>query len=70
MKKLILVPLFLAVIGCNDGGDLQPAFVSNPHFSMPTGDINWHGGNWHHHKVPEALNWDRLSSDYYNEDNA
>lgn len=69
MKKLILVPLFLAIIGCNSG-DLQPALIPDPHFSMPTGDVNWHGGNWHHHKVPEALNWDKLSSDYYTEDGA
>lgn len=69
MKKLILVPLFFAVIGCNDGGDLQPALIPDPHFSMPTGDVKWHQ-DWHHHKVPEAIHWDKLSSDYYTEDEA
>lgn len=68
MKKLILVPLFLAIIGCNNG-DLQPAFIPDPHFSMPTGDVKWHQ-DWHHHKVPEATHWDKLSSDYYTEDEA
>lgn len=68
MKKLLIVLTF-ALVGCSNG-DLQPAFSPDQHFSMPTGDINWHGGNWHHHKVPDNTHWDKLSSDFYGEGEA